>query len=165
MSTLCFSPSSGSVVKRSVDKLIFRPEDIYLPSTPRRVNGGIEVEFVVLVNNGTSQGVVPGGTVLSLIEKNTGELDNKLGGKLMKATLKEQPEKPTSLPQEEGLNEGMIAGIIIAVIIVIVAAIAVWYYRYGSFFLCLPFSLSIYFFVFVFCFGMLDLCNIGRCYT
>ena len=108
----------------------FKPEDIKLPTKPREVDGGVQVEYAVVRTAKDGKPVaVPSKFVADVTEAKAAEIGKELGGKVL--SVRQKPvEVATTAPQTGGPGGGLIAGIIVAVLlIVIIAAIAVWYFR------------------------------------
>ena len=79
---------------------------------------------------------VPSEVLVKVTEAKAEEIRQKIGGKVVSAGPKQPPPKPTSGAPTGGKNGGMIAGVVIAVLLTaIIAALAVWYFRYASFYL------------------------------
>lgn len=132
-----YSFSVGSIAKREINEGPFTPEDIYIPSPPREVDGGIEVEYAVVKTNDDGTTVaVPSEALAKVMEARAEEIGRKIGGKVVSVGPKQPPPKPTSGAQTGGKNGGMIAGVVIAVLLTaIIAAVAVWYFRYAFYLL------------------------------
>ena len=108
----------------------FKPEDIKLPTGPKEVDGGIQVEYAVVRTTADGKPVaVPGKFVADVTEKKAAEIGKELGGEVL--SVRQKPvEVTTSVTQTGKSNGGLIAGIVVAVVlVVIIAAIAVWYFR------------------------------------
>ena len=125
--------STGSLTKREIKGDPFTPEDIYVPSDPREVDGGIVVEYAVVKTSAEGTPVAVPSTVLAKVtEEKAKEIGQKIGAKVVGAKPKPPPVKilPTKAAQTGGQDGGMIAGVVVAVgITIIIAAVAVWYLR------------------------------------
>lgn len=122
--------STESIAKRAVQSGPFYPKDIYFPSAPTKVNGGILVEYAVVRTSAAGKSVVvPSTFVTAVTKKRAAEIGKNVGGNVM-AVRQKPVEKVTSSPQTGRSNGGLIAGVVVSVgLIVIVAAVTVWYYR------------------------------------
>ena len=160
-SEYCISPfissSTKSINKRAINGGPFKPDDIYIPSDPKEVDGNIVVEFAVVTTsaNGTPV-VVPGKELVDMIKKKATDIGRKLGATFVGTRIKSSPikKKPTSetrTKRAKGQSAGLIAGVTVAVgLLVIITAIAIWYFRLVT----VLYSLRRYTFIF----------TVGPCY-
>jgi len=102
-SEYCISPfissRTKSINKRAINGGPFIPDDIYIPSDPKEVDGNIVVEFAVVTTsaNGTPV-VVPGKELADMIKKKATDIGRKLGATFVGTKIKSSPikKKPTS---------------------------------------------------------------------
>ncbi|KAL9988042.1 hypothetical protein ACROYT_G002440 [Oculina patagonica] len=122
--------STESIVKRAVQGGPYTPDDIYLPTDPKEVDGGVQVEYAVVKTSTDGEPVVvPSTFVAEVTEKKAAEIGRKLGGNV-KSVRQKPVEKPTAAPQTGKSSGGLIAGVVVAVgLVVIIAAFTVWYFR------------------------------------
>lgn len=124
--------STGSLTKREINEGPFTPEDIYVPSNPREVDGGIVVEYAVVKT--TSEGTpvaVPSTVLAKVTQEKAKEIGQKIGAKVVGAKPKPAPKiQPTKAAQTGGTDGGMIAGVVVVLgLTIVIAAVAVWYFR------------------------------------
>ncbi|PFX27283.1 Low-density lipoprotein receptor-related protein 6 [Stylophora pistillata] len=125
-----FGESTSSIVKRAVGDGPFKPEDIYIPSRPKEVDGGIQVEYAVVKTSDEGKPVpVPASFVADVTEKKAAEIGRSVGGTV--TSVKQKPViKATSTPQSGRSNAGVIAGVVVGLcLVLIIAALAVRYFR------------------------------------
>ena len=131
----CISPfissSTKSINKRAINDGPVKPDDIYIPSDPKEVDGNIVVEFAVVTKsvNGTPV-VVPGKDLVDMIKKKATNIGRKLGASIVRTKIKKKPTSETRTKQAKRQSAGLIAGVTVAVgLLVIIIAIAIWYFR------------------------------------
>ena len=112
---------------------VFSPEDIFIPSDPKEVDGSIVVECaVVKISADGKPVVVPSKVVADMVDKKAAKIGQKLGGTVLQAKPKPAAikDKPTSEARTKGQCTGLLAGLIVAVgLIFIIVAIIIYYFR------------------------------------
>jgi len=109
--------SAKSVTKRSVKEDPFRPEDIYIPSDPKEVDGGISVEYAVVITSADGKPAVVSSKALAyLTEKKAAEIGQKLGGIIVDAKAKPKPvkDKPKGGTENKEKRTELITGVVVS---------------------------------------------------
>ena len=139
--------SAKSITKRTVNEIYFKPEDIYIPSDPKEVDGLVVVVFAVVKASGIPM-VVSRNLLTRLIEKKADEIGRKLGGTIVVSKRKPSQikDRPTSETRTKEQKKWLIIGVSSAgALIVIVAVIGICYFRLVTcwvLFLCVSFNSS-----------------------
>ena len=122
--------SAKSITKRTVNEIYFKPEDIYIPSDPKEVDGLVVVECAVVKASGIPV-VVSRKLLTRLIEKKADEIGRKLGGTILASKHKpsQTKDRPTSETRTKEQKKGLIIGVSAGALIVIVAVIGICYFR------------------------------------
>jgi len=128
--------SAKSVTKRSVNEDPFRLEDIYIPSDPKEVDGGISVEYAVVITSADGRLVVVSSKALAdLIERKAAEIGQKLAGIIVDAKAKPKPikDKPKGRTEGKEKRTGLVTGVVVPVGLVVIIAVIVWHLRLANF--------------------------------
>jgi len=128
---IVFCCSAGSISKRSVKEGPFKPEDIYVPTHPRAIDGGIVVEYAVVKSSVDGSPVVVSSKVLAdLTVKKATEIGQRLGGTVVRAQSKLCGTKSLPTAPTERQCTGLVAGVSVAVgLSIVIVVVIIWYFR------------------------------------